>query len=210
MEPHEHSRSYLTVFWRDDTGALSVELVVWVWFLSLWSTLMLGAFYAFDNRADAAKATYAMADVAARFRSYDPNDDGAPEIINLIDFSFNQIMPGAAAGSTMRISSIRFEDDPVNPSHVVQWTQCFNGTRNDLNFAALQDTDIPNYSGTLPLMQDRDTVLLVETRAPYQAIGGTTFGWTEFTWRHAIAHRPRHNTEIPPPFGANNTVGSTC
>lgn len=167
-------------FCQDDDGSLTLEFVLWIPFLTFWAVFTLAVFHAMDNRADAAKATYTIADIISRDDVIEGND------LRDLNLLVNQLLPGAAAGATMRVSSIEFKDDQL----AVLWTECFG------DIPALTDAAIP--VEVIPTMEEKETIILTETYVPYLPIFDV-MGLEPFVWTHVIANRPRFFGKIEYP-----------
>lgn len=177
MKHRPTRRSALRHFWNDDNGSITLEFVLWVPFLTFWAVFTLAVFHAMDNRADAAKATYTLADVISRQAEVDN------AYINQISRLLDEVLPGSQNGATVRISSVPFEDG----AYKVRWSKCFG------DIPPLADADIP--LGDFPFTGSGKEQLLVETYVPYLPIFDIG-GLEPFVWTHKIVIEPRWDVRV--------------
>lgn len=184
------NRKTLSAFLRDENGSMTVEFMIWLPLITFWLVFSTAVFIAWDNRADAAKATFTIADIMSRRTDINPNF--LTQLYNL-----NQrLITNDGRRNLLRISSVmRRPDGDLE----VRWTCPMGGA------LPLADEDIPNE--IIPEMALLDSVILVESRVPYTPItvpfagvliGGEEAmderffdGATEVEWSNRIAIRPR-------------------
>lgn len=162
-------------FLKDETGAMTVEFVIWVPLLTAWFVISATAYSAFSARHAASTAAFALADVASRQITM---DDAL--IDDLYTLQAN-LLPNTSENKTLRVSSIRW--DATAERHSVLWSE----PRGSL--PPLNNGTIP--VDRIPAMADGDTVLLIETAVPYVFISDW-IGSETAVWRHVLPVRPRY------------------
>ena len=178
MKRYDFTR-ILRQFAQDERGSITLEFVLWIPFLLFWCVFSLGVFLAMDNRYDSAKATYAISDVLSRYKT--PLTRTKIEDLRVLA---QQLLPNAATGGAMRISSIEFDQG----AYTVQWTECFG------DIQPMTDSTIP-LSIIPPFMDNKDTVLVTETYIPYLPISDYWLPGA-LTWRTGVVSRPRFVAKI--------------
>lgn len=164
----------LSAFVRDETGAMSVEYVIWVPLLMFWLVASVAAFGAFNARNAAANAAYTLADVMSRQAEVDA------AFFDDLWALHDGLLPNTSNQKTVRISSIVYDADA--DTHSVVWSNATVGV------TPLVDGRIP--TGRLPDMADADSVVLIETAVPY-VFFTDWLGQSSTVWRHTLAVRPR-------------------
>lgn len=149
----------LAVF-RDDTrGSMTVEMVVTLPML-IWAMVATYEFFEIHRYQSVRdKATYTIADMLSR------EEIGISDIY--IDNSmtlFDQITNDSGVNQ-IRISVVEFVED--DDEYITQWSE----VRGNGEFVAFEeDKEFPDGANTLPIMNDGEVVVLVESRSMYKPL----------------------------------------
>lgn len=157
---------------RDETGSITIELMLWMPILILWLVFSVGVFNAYISRNQTAKAAHTLADIISRKTEW--NGAAFNEIYELE----GKLLSTAAAGFDLRVTSVQ----RIGADHVVQWSSS-SGT-----LAPLTEASLPLES--LPAMADLDTVIYTEVIVPWVPFSKIP-GLTAHTWHFGIPSRPR-------------------
>lgn len=192
--------SLLSRFSRDETGAVSLEFVIWAPILLFWLVVSVSAFGAFSARYAAANAAYTVTDVMARQTDVDD------AFLDRLQVLHANLLPGTSPQKTLRISSIAW--DAANERFHVLWSR-------GMNEPPLKSEWIPDTG--LPPLSDGESLIVVETIVPYTFFSDWLgmMGAEITAWRHVTAARPRfvaavaktdepgNGTNFPRPDGSN-------
>lgn len=169
-------------FVRDTSGAsVAVETVV-ILPIALWALAAMGIYFdVLRTNSNAEKASYTIGDMLSRETNPITNDymnNTRTLFETLLGTSYSSdvevdpntgeetVFVSASADtdySSMRISVITWHED--ENAYELDWSQ----TRGS-NFQALATADLVGIAGSLPLMADQDTIILVETHMVYEPI----------------------------------------
>lgn len=201
-----------SAFLRDERGSMAVEFMIWLPLITFWLVFSTAVFIAWDNRADAAKATFTIADIMSRRVTVDAGF--LEQVYNLNQRLITNVDDRGDSPirrhNILRISSVmRNSDGDLE----VQWSCSMHGpTANTTTPSVLQglvDQTIP--TSVIPTMAVLDSVLVVESFVPYipitipfanalffdgrsteRALNERPFnGAAELEWSSQIAIRPR-------------------
>ncbi len=183
------SANLFAEFWRDERGSSAVEFAIWSLLLGAWLAFSTAIFIAWDNRADSAKAAYAISDIISR---QDLVEVGFLD--QMFDLS-HQLVNNPSGSNNLRVSSIIAVQDPNDPAETVlqvEWS-CALTARQDPTgggFFALTDAEIP--APIIPEMPLLDTIILTEFYVPYSAISAQVVPGS-LEWANQIVTQPRQN-----------------
>ena len=153
------SRKAPAGFWRDESGAITVELVIYLPFL-LWAWVNLFAYWdAYHQGNIAQKAIYSVADMITREQTAidDSYRDGLRKV-------FAHLMGLETGQVRMRITSLTYSlDSQTSGSFKVLWSYS-----PDAEMEALSNDDLnADYLAHIPVMAEGDSAIMIETRVPY-------------------------------------------
>lgn len=165
--------SRLRAFWRDESGSMSVEFLLWVPFLGFWMMASVAFYDAWMSRNQAAKVTHTVADILSR-----------QEVVNAqflfqIDALQNSLLNRASGDGRLRVSSVQRNVD----EDVVLWS-CSNHP----SLRPLESDRIPK--GLLPSLADGDAVIVTELSVPWSRFAGTAFLVPQ-EWYFRVSTLPR-------------------
>lgn len=174
-------RKFLSRFWRDEAGVVTVETVIAVPFVAL----AFGATYVFFDvyRVTTAgqKAAYIVADNISR--QTDPVD--ADYIFGLN--TLHDILARTRNTTRIRVSSIGWSDQ--DNKFITIWS-VNTGVGPALTTALLTE----NLTNTFPTIPQGETFLFVETSVDYTPL--FKVGISEQTFRQAVVTRPRFAPQV--------------
>jgi hypothetical protein len=148
-----------TGFWHNESGAITVELVIYLPFL-LWVWLNLFAYWDAYHQANISqKAIYSVADMITREQTAidDSYRDGLRKVFaHLMDLETGQVR--------MRITSLTYSmDSEASGSFKVQWSYSPDGEMDVLSSDKLN----AQYLAHIPAMAVGDSAIMIETHVPY-------------------------------------------
>ena len=159
-------KSYIRDYVEDDRGTVMVETVITLPMLFWGLTAMFEFFEIHRFQSTRDKATYTIADMISRENDVitDVYIDNALVLFNAIadDYATNQI----------RVSVIEF--DETGNQYQVNWSE----VRGSGSMAVLRDIDVFDQHATLPVMDDGEQLILVESEADYRTIFDVGFSDT--------------------------------
>ncbi len=172
-------------FLKNEHGTATIEFVLWFPLLMFWLLGIVVFFDAYKSHGALISANTTVADVVSR------NSEVTASYIDLLQLLQASLLPNTA-GDGLRISSILYTVDPDivdDPgTYPVQWS-AISGSA----LFALEDDEI-NIS-RLPEMYSSETVLLVESTAPYMPL--TFYVGMDFkVLTRSIAISPRYDSRV--------------
>ena len=176
-------RAHIKRLLSDDRGSLSMEFMIWVPLLVLWTLFSIGMFKAWDSRNDSAKMAYSLSDLLSRQTEVDAAL--LQQTLALTD----RLAPGRGGLTSMRVSSIRYEgvDASGNDEFTVIWSCGFRGP------TPLTDALVP--VDLIPTMQPLDSILMTEFYTPYVPLNSLV-DLSSYEWGNVLVTRPRLVREI--------------
>ncbi|WP_412507313.1 TadE/TadG family type IV pilus assembly protein [Roseovarius sp. SYSU LYC5161] len=180
MRPFNRLKACLARFRDDCSGSFTVEAVPLVPLLFM---VMGGGYEYYEVHRYTAvreKATYTVADMISRETSNEGVTatymDNALQLVNMItnDEGVDQL----------RVSVVKYDSDDDDFS--ISWSE----VRGTGSWNALTDTDVQYAHDRLPIMDDGQEVIVVETRSTYDPVFAAGLGSpTDITTRHFTAIR---------------------
>lgn len=164
-------------FWRDTSGVAATEFAVIIPVLLFLLMGTMAIFDLFRTSQNVEKATFTIGDVLSRQTVIDD------QFLDSVYAIFTRLVPGAAEGSSLRVSSIGRNGE----AFVVLWTK----PRGDSD--ALSAIDIP--LDTLPDIAEGNSVILTETYLPHRSFFAAV-GIDTITYANQAAYRPRFVSAI--------------
>ncbi len=171
-------------FLRDESGAMSIELLL---VFPLLVFVLMGSvvfFEGFRARANSVKATYTIADSLSR------EDDApiTPEFLDNLYRLYGGLLPKERP-ETMRVSVVRYDDNL--DKYEVRWSEV-RGTGPRMTDAMLQPAAIQN--DLLPRMVHNERGIIVETVSLYSPAFGV--GIRPLSIRNTMILRPRFDRTL--------------
>jgi Flp pilus assembly pilin Flp len=166
-------------FLRDESGAMSIELLL---VFPLLVFVLMGAvvfFEGFRARANSVKATYTIADALSR----EHQEPITPEYLDNLYRLYGGLLPKERP-ETMRVSVVRYDDD--DEAYEVLWSEV-RGTGVRITDAMLTPATIQD--DLLPEMVHNERGIIVETVSRYSPAFGV--GIRPLSIRNTMILRPR-------------------
>ncbi|MEM6576925.1 MAG: pilus assembly protein [Pseudomonadota bacterium] len=152
-------RARLGTFAEDTRGSMTVEMVVTLPML-IWALVATYEFFEIHRYQSVRdKATYTIADMLSR-EEIGINDT----YIDNSKILFDQITNDSGANQ-IRVSVVEYIED--DDQYITQWSEV-RGTGAFSPFA--EDDEFPSGHETLPIMNDGEVVILVESRSMYEPL----------------------------------------
>lgn len=174
-------RKFLSKFWREENGAITVEAVIAVPFVALAFFAVYVFFDVYRVNTASQKAAYIVADTVSR-QTLPVNATfiaGLNELHDTLARTRNE--------TTMRVSSIGWDDE--DERYVAIWS-VNTGMSPILTDAEVNGT----MADSLPRIPQGETFVLVETAVAYTPL--FRVGIPATTFRQAIATRPRFAPQV--------------
>jgi Flp pilus assembly protein TadG len=165
-------------FQADETASITMEFVLILPVLVTWFIGSIVFYDAYNSKATAQRTAHTIADIISR------QTDTSNNIIDSLLLVQNRMSPRAAVGS-VRISSIQRNSAGILQ---MQWTHATDGS------TPLTLADIP--LTVLPVINNGESVLLVDTTVPFAPISD----WTAITttnWVNRVSISPRFVEPLP-------------
>lgn len=189
MNPSKtHSKSklkrWLGRFWRNQNGVVTIEAVM-IFPLLFWSSWTAYTYFdGYRQGASNLKAAYAIADIISR----EKNAITKQYITNM--YELQKFMISDRSAVSMRISFVWYSED--DDRHYKYWS-CVRGE----SFDELDDDTLLNeYRDRIPVMADKATMILVETKDWYTRPFKIGFGDHSFGIDKFMFTQPRGYTNI--------------
>lgn len=166
-------------FFRDESGAMSIELLL---VFPLLVFVLMGSvvfFEGFRARANSVKATYTIADALSR----EHQEPITPEYLDNLYRLFGGLLPKERP-ETMRVTVIRYDEDLEK--YEVRWSEV-RGTGTRITDAMLLPETIQN--DLLPNMSHDERGIIVESVIRYSPVFGV--GIRPLSIRNTMILRPR-------------------
>ena len=184
-------RLSLARFRQDEAGSAPVQFAFWSLLLGAWLAFSTAIFIAWDNRADSAKAAYAISDMISRQENLRGN------FLTQMH-ELNQSLVNNFSGSVkMRVSSIELAEDSEDSTVFTlqpQWS-CVIGGASDATFVPLDTSTVD--AAVIPDMPLGDAIILTETYVPYTAISAQVVP-NAFEWQNRSGTQPRRRIAFLP------------
>jgi len=165
---------------RDEGGTLTIEFLLWLPLLCFWLVASVAFFQAYKSRNDALNTAHALSDIMSR--KVEVTEGFFDELYALQA----RLLPQAPRGTHLRVSSIQYVGD--DDQYRVLWSRAVGGGE------PLPQQEITG--PMLPVMADRDTVLLTELDVPFHPFTGWA-GIGSQTWTFHLVSRPRFVAAVP-------------
>lgn len=180
-----HVNPKLKAYFADESGTATIEFVIWFPLLMFWLLGIVVFFDAFKSRSALTTANATVADIVSR------SSEVSEDYIDLLQLLQTSLLLGTS-GNGLRISSIQFTIDPDildDPgTYTVLWSDVAGSATVVLVDDEIRETILPD-------MYSSETVLLVESFAPYAPM--TQFvGLKLQTLRSAAAISPRYESRV--------------
>jgi hypothetical protein len=151
----------LSRFLKDERGTIVVEFLLYIPLL-IWTWIALTVFWdAFRTINTAQKAAYSVSDLITR-----QEDNLSPSFVDGMQDVFNYLMGNNTQNTRMRITSLVFKIGDVADKSDDQYKLIFSVSP-DNTLTPYTEGDLQMLSNRIPLMGDRDSVVLVETFVDY-------------------------------------------
>lgn len=147
-------KTLLRRFGRDTKGSVSVEAVILFPALAVIFAASWVYFDVMRQQSISIKANYTIGDIISR--ETEVLDD---TYITNVQRMMYYLTKGSGEEVDLRVTVVQYNADSLN--HDVIWSEA----RGD--WSALTDSDLSDYTESLPLMADADQLILVETRDAY-------------------------------------------
>jgi Flp pilus assembly protein TadG len=147
-------KTLLRRFGRDTKGSVSVEAVILFPALAVIFAASWVYFDVMRQQSISIKANYTIGDIISR--ETEVLDD---TYITNVQRMMYYLTKGSGEEVDLRVTVVQYNADSLN--HDVIWSEA----RGD--WSALNDSDLSDYTESLPLMADADQLILVETRDAY-------------------------------------------
>ncbi len=181
-------------FYRDEDGILLAEFLVLLPLL-IWAYLAFFLFWdAFASINRAQKATYAISDAISR-TSNTTTVAGLNSYVPVLQY----LIGNAQIADSARLRVTSFQWDEPNARYVVLYSYSPNN-----RMRALTASDLMNIQDEIPLLMDRDSLVMVESQVDYRPPmqggiiggrtgdgGGITIGVPSNTLNNRVFERPR-------------------
>lgn len=165
---------------RDEGGTLTIEFLLWLPVLAFWLVASVAFFQAYKSRNEALNTAHALSDIMSR--QVEVTDGFLDQLYALQA----RLLPRAPEGTQLRVSSIQYVRD--DDQYRVLWSRALGGGD------PLPEAEVTG--PMLPLMADRDTVLLTELEVPFQPFTGWA-GIGSRIWTFHLVSRPRFVSAVP-------------
>jgi hypothetical protein len=165
---------------RDESGTLTIEFLIWLPLLCFWLVASVAFFQAYNSRNDSQNTAHVLSDSMSR--QVEVTDGFLDDLYALQA----RLLPRAPEGTHLRVSSIQYLQ--IDDQYRVLWSRALGGGE-----------PLPREEVTgamLPMMADRDTVLLTELDVPFHPFTGW-FGLYSRTWTFRLVSRPRFVSAVP-------------
>ena len=184
-------RMRLFDFSRDDRGAMESEGILASTFLIWWYISSFQYFDAFKQKNINLKAAYTIADMVSRETGPASGDISAAPInqtyINVMNTIFDYLTY-TRKPTYVRVSSVYFDDNDNKLR--IDWSATSGTGHQVLTTPLLQ-----NFAGSVPVMVNGDTVILVETFMAYEPI--FSIGINAQVYKTFITTSPRFSSCVP-------------
>ncbi len=172
---------------NDEAGTVSVEFVVAFPLLMLWLAGSFVYFEAYRSNSLTGKVAYTVADITSRYTEVTDT-----ELAALYDVQ-KKLLPNRVSEAWMRISSIC----KLGTSYEVLWSYVGDDTSTDAGLpprlSDLTSASVPD--AIMPVMEDHDTVILVEMYASWQPVMDWV-GLSPLVWTSKLVSKPRSTQYI--------------
>lgn len=189
MQSFAGIRSFLTNFWNDTRGSVTVEFVLAMPFV-FWA--FMASYVYFDGYHQSAanlKAAYTISDLISRETS-EINDAYIDSMYSLLG-----MMTYSSSDLSMRISIVRWDED--DNRYYVNWSK-IRGNQSELT-----DGTVGDLAGKLPQMPDNEIVILVETKNTFEPL--FRIGLEDTKLENFVFTRPRFVDQIK--WESSSTLG---
>lgn len=171
-------------FLQDEAGTVKIEMVIALPLLFFWLIGSFALFDAFWTYSQAEKASYVIADIASR----------TPTSVKETELEewhavFTAMTPRSDGGRIVRFTSISF----LEGDYVVDWSRVIGNTGGANDKSEHTNASIP--TDIIPTLAEFDSVLLVETFAPYVPIANI-YGLNAFSMVNRTTIRPRFSRQV--------------
>lgn len=181
----------LRTFAADQRGSLTIEFVIWVPVLAFWMVFSIVMFDAYTNQNRATKAAYTISDILSR--ETEALDSARLEQLYALQ---DRLLPRAGPYRALRITNIRCNIDPDAPEDGCDFEILWSVRRAEAGmegYEAIDDpADLP--LAMIPLMRDRDELLLVDLGVHFQPVAGV--GIDARWWDVRVITRTRYITGL--------------
>ncbi len=183
-------------FSREDKGTMTVETVLIMPILMWWVAASLMFFDAYKARNVNLKAAYTMSDMLTREMMLDEDESVIPideSYINGLHNVFNYLTAGHGVNSYMRVSVIRCDDncaaeDAASKDLHTEWSY-------DTEAVFVSHTgDVYNLGKHIPIMANKDVVIVVETKVDYSP--AFNVGLTDQNFENVIVAKLRFSPTL--------------
>ncbi len=175
-------------FFKDETASLVAEAVIMLPLLVWWYVGGLVFFHGYEARNVNMKAAYTVSDMLSR-------EDAAvgPAYVEGLGNIYAYLIAGSGFDSEVRVTLLRCSDNcnagATDRELRTDWSYS-TGSR-----PPLTDADLTGYAEVIPVMPLGDRVILLESKANYQA--AFNVGLTADNFENVLVTRPRFVPKIP-------------
>ena len=149
-------KQLLRCFRKDERGSVMVETVIVLPILIVCLVATYEFFEVHRFKSVRQKATYTIADLLSRETA-----DVTSSYVDNTLVLFNEISNDDGVNQ-IRISVVKYDED--SDTYSISWSE----VRGDGTLAALQSSDVENAHSMLPLMDDGQELILVESESDYR------------------------------------------
>lgn len=168
-------------FLRDTRGSLSMETVL-MWPLLLWAYGAMFVFFdGFKTQNLALKATYTVSDTISR-----EMNSLTPQYIDTMHTMMNMLSK-SSLNTKMRVTMVEWNQS--EQKNKVVWSQVRGP-----NITAYDTTDLQAVKDQIPVMPDKEQVVLVQTYSLFEPFMFVGFG--ALTFENLVTTRPRYVNHI--------------
>ena len=192
ISPRVFARRAWRRFARDEEGTIAIEAMI-IMPVIFWAFLcMFSIFYTFHQYSVNQKAAYTIGDAISRETV--PIDDAYLDGTH----SLLAYLTAPSGGTSLRVSSLWF--DQAQNKFYTDWSETRGGPQ------PLTDADVENWHSKLPVMPDKERVIVVETWNKYDPPFKTGLEKREI--HNRVFTRPRYAPRVLWNDGTSNGAGA--